>query len=65
MPSVGNAILNATIKAAYPNDNIALLQLLPKHKSILYGFSKKRKHSRIDNFDPLSPPEKIFVSFNF
>jgi len=65
MPSVGLAQLRTTIQAEYPNSNIEALRSLPESKSVSKTFSNKRKLANVENFDPLEPPSKLFVSFNY
>lgn len=62
-PSVAQAKLRDNLQTAYPEDNAEILKTLPSSKAVKQTFSNKRKLSRTENFDPLAPPAKIFVSF--
>jgi len=57
--------LRATIQQDRPDDNITQLQLLPKRRAILKVFAGKKKRAKIEDFDPLQPPERLFVGSNF
>lgn len=60
-PSVALAKLQESVRSSFPADSINALQALPKRNSVLQTFSNKRKLTQLEDFDPLAPPEKIFV----
>jgi len=62
-PTVGYSKLRQSIQVSRPNDNVMQLKSLPKRSSILQVFARKRKRAQIENFNPLNPPETLFVSF--
>jgi len=62
MPTVAYSQLRTNIQLAYPNNSVSPLSLLSK-KNLLQHFWRKRKRSKIEAFDPLQPPPKLFVIF--
>jgi hypothetical protein len=64
-PSVAKAKVRDVIQAAFPTDNAVALLALPSQEAMRKNFSNKRKHTKIDDFDPLSPPPQLFASYSF
>jgi hypothetical protein len=64
-PLIALANLHISIEEKYEDDNEEALLNLPSRRSTLQSFLHKRKLTRPQNFNPLAPPENLYVSFNF
>lgn len=62
-PLVAQSNLKRTIKRKYEVNFPEALATLPKRQSLLKTLSRKKKLSHVPNFDPLAPPENLYVSF--
>lgn len=63
-PSVALANLQDRLQEKHTENNTLALLLLPRRKAMLQTFSRKRRLTAISNFDPLMPPENLYVIFN-
>jgi hypothetical protein len=61
-PTIACANLRDKIIDSYPENSAEALLTLPKRRVALQNFSRKRRLTAPKNFDPLEPPEEIFVS---
>lgn len=60
-PTIAFANLQNTIQEKYMESNVDALLELPTRRSTLQTMSRKRKLTRTTNFDPLAPPEELYV----
>lgn len=60
-PTVAHANLRNSIIQKYPNDSATALSSLPSLCTEKQTFTRKRKLTRPQNFDPLNPPVELYV----
>jgi hypothetical protein len=64
-PSIAHANLRDAIIQKYEEESIEALMRLPKKRSELQTFSRKRRLTQPKDFDPLNPPEGLYVNLYY
>jgi len=62
-PSVANSMMIRRIQEEFPDNNGEAMVAGPSRSTRTNTFGKQRKQAQVKDFDPLEPPEELFVGF--